>query len=805
MHNLNNDKAIDNLKADLLGRSSFAKHVADIIKHTCLSQTHSFVFGLYGSWGDGKTSFVNLVKECFSKAQSNQQVKNNKRHCIFDILVNGLIKIPLFLFILFFSFENYLLKYDFFINLLESTYNINYNIYFLFFYSFLLKIILLILIIKAPRFSFPNCCSNKNVNQAEIKNNIQIIDFAPWNMIDEKTLLENFFTTIKKSLLKNTCDGEVNKQITKYINAIIKKCSNGIVDFDVFKEKDIAAIKEDLEKVLESSNSKIIVFIDDIDRLEDKEVCLIFKLVKSIANLPNISYFLSFDKDIVATALNKHHEGNGEKYLEKIIQVPFSLPNIREYKLEKILKSEIKEFIDKNTEINEQWKEKYKNSWEYAVYYKFFNFLKNPRSIKRYINLVKINYNNSLKNEINIVDFFLLLIFQLEHTQVYSFIKDNKLFFTYLCDNSRTPTTESREQEIKKYKQELDSILEQYSVNKQDMLKGIICFLFPTIKNIYKDITIIRPESVSGYNINGRICSSENFDKFFWFDCDENDITLSEMREYIALSIDVKLFSDKLLELNAKNKLKIFLGKLEEYIANDIPLENIHNIIKAFFDKGDYFDNTYDDFLSLNIHAYIYRIIIDLLNLKIDNQIEVLKDCISNNESIFPMVQFIGFLADSVKEGSQYKQKYANKTNIKPLINSVLSEIYNLANNDIENIDDKKKSFNGHIISHPMIRNILWFWYHNGDIEKLKSYVDKITDSEKKLLLFLDNTSGVSHCSSGYKSWIEKRLKKDELEMYFNLEKLKERLMQIKDDELSEKDKEIKYRALDGINNTNQF
>lgn len=531
---------------------------------------------------------------------------------------------------------------------------------------------------------------------------------------------------------------------------------------------------------------------------------MIFKLIKSIANLPNISYFLSFDKNIVATALNKHHEGNGEKYLEKIIQVPFSLPNIRDYKLEEIVKSAIQDIIDKNPEINRNWEEKYKNAWEYTIYYKFFNLLKNTRSIKRYINLVKINYNNSLKNEIDIIDFLLITILQLEHTELYNFVKDNKTFFTYLCQNTCTGGIEAereREQEIEKYKNELNKILEQYNLNQRKSLIVILCFLFPSIKRIYNNIIILRPESESSFNINGRICSFDNFDKFFWLNCDENDISLSEMKECIELTNNTELFSQKLLEFNERKKLKIFLKKFEEYIENDIPLTNIKNIIKAFFNKGDYFDNTYDGFLSLNIHAYIYMIITDLLNLKINNQVQILEECITNNESLFPMVRLVSFLVNSLKDGSQYKQNYINETNIIPLINGVLSKIYSLSENDIKNIDDKTKAFNGHIINNPMLSGILFFWYQNGNIERLKNYVQAVTNTSEKLLIFLDNISSISHLSS----WVEKNLRKDELEIYFDINELENRLIAIDDKNLSTKDKEIKERALRGIKNVNKF
>ena len=49
---------------------------------------------------------------------------------------------------------------------------------------------------------------------------------------------------------------------------------------------------------------KIVAIIDDIDRLNDEEIRAVFQLVKSLADFPNMMYFLSFDLDTVTHALN---------------------------------------------------------------------------------------------------------------------------------------------------------------------------------------------------------------------------------------------------------------------------------------------------------------------------------------------------------------------------------------------------------------------------------------------------------------------------------------------------------------------
>src|SRR5262249_35921668 len=77
---------------------------------------------------------------------------------------------------------------------------------------------------------------------------------------------------------------------------------------------------------LKNQNRPILVFIDDIDRLTAEEIRQLFRVVKAIADFPNIIYILLFDKSVVIESLKQFQTISGEDYLEKIVQVPFELP-----------------------------------------------------------------------------------------------------------------------------------------------------------------------------------------------------------------------------------------------------------------------------------------------------------------------------------------------------------------------------------------------------------------------------------------------------------------------------------------------
>ncbi len=56
-----NDKAIENNTEDFLGRKNFSFHLGKSISEW--DGKESLVVGLFGKWGSGKTSIINLAKE----------------------------------------------------------------------------------------------------------------------------------------------------------------------------------------------------------------------------------------------------------------------------------------------------------------------------------------------------------------------------------------------------------------------------------------------------------------------------------------------------------------------------------------------------------------------------------------------------------------------------------------------------------------------------------------------------------------------------------------------------------------------
>src|SRR5690606_20977210 len=87
-------------------------------------------------------------------------------------------------------------------------------------------------------------------------------------------------------------------------------------------------IRDTLEGHLRVLGRPLVVFVDDIDRLEPEQIRMLLRQVKANANLPNIVFVLLFQASIVERALDPISDGQGRIFLEKIVQTSFDLPAV---------------------------------------------------------------------------------------------------------------------------------------------------------------------------------------------------------------------------------------------------------------------------------------------------------------------------------------------------------------------------------------------------------------------------------------------------------------------------------------------
>ncbi len=107
-------------------------------------------------------------------------------------------------------------------------------------------------------------------------------------------------------------------------------------------------IKQDLESFANSlpKGMKVVVFIDDLDRCDPEKAVEVLEAIKLLLDFDRFIVFLALDARVITQAVEEHYgkvlteaEITGYEYLDKIVQIPFSIPEPPHDELRKYLGS----------------------------------------------------------------------------------------------------------------------------------------------------------------------------------------------------------------------------------------------------------------------------------------------------------------------------------------------------------------------------------------------------------------------------------------------------------------------------------
>lgn len=307
--------------------------------------------------------------------------------------------------------------------------------------------------------SFINLCFDK----LKKKHNHQILMYT-FNVSDINNY-DNFiekFTIDLVHFLKNEIFlPELQPLLFKYMKAIKKsnftQAAKGFnLSISLFGYT-LDSLFYALEETLKNINRKIIIVIDDMDRIDYNSMKSILVLLKRFYKLPNISYLICYDTDNISNQSYSSYRGRQSnkkneiiEYLEKYINIKASLflklDDVRNYFLD-----EYKKICKVNDETKSLVFEKIILGIEKIFfqedYFQYQFFIGNPRKIKRLLNLIiTLNLEDTdFKNfDINIEDFVNLLLIYLYYPSIFRRIIDTELstYKPYFTRNNEDKNTE---------------------------------------------------------------------------------------------------------------------------------------------------------------------------------------------------------------------------------------------------------------------------------------------------------------------------------------------------------------------------
>lgn len=669
-HLLGNEP-INNFEQDLFNFKHYAEKVKKIIQLNS-NNNEPLTFGVYGKWGEGKTSFLNLLKYKIEHFDKNEGKKEY-------------------------------LSYD----------------------------------------------------------------FNPWRYSNEDEMLFDFFDGIAKKFYvnKETTIQEVGKWISKYskylkavkISATVglPKILNTKVEFN--PDKIFEALGEDLQgekisleffknkinEAINKANFKVVVFIDDLDRLDKNEIYTILKLIKLNASFDNFIFITTLDSEHVSKAIKDRYGDNdedGKLFLEKIFNIPIHLPKIEEEDIKFYFEKKLDE-VAKKLDLNQDKEEEIR----YIKQDLQLNLFKSPREIIRVLNSFFIGAFG-FEKEINLRDLFWIEFLKIKDENLYDEIKkysrssELQVFFEGQSELINFNDDFSQQQNsiyVKEPNGTRKSFIEKYPKSN-----FILDDLFPL--NIEKsDI------DNNSFDLNLNINSVNHFNKYFSFHTENKlkNVTI----ENIKFQVIEKNEESLLIELNnlfANEKLYYkAVYKLESLIKlykDDKAIDNRDFFYLFLIQHIELVPKTTEDIFGIDTKTRIVEMLGTILNSTNDehNKNEKLSIEISKNLDVNILCHF-------VRKFRVEQSKF--KIDMEKLISDKAKEIFDLDNpvymnpkdsvkmimhywNLHDSLDFKKhvsESLTNIIRVKKLIRNFPGFWNNStygGLTKENYDYLKKLID-----------------------------------------------------------------------------
>lgn len=282
-------------------------------------------------------------------------------------------------------------------------------------------------------------------------NGIIEINFSPFLNHKEEDVISDFFKSFSNQL--SPYSGQLSQSLLEYAGSITKFYKRGEVT-DLLSNLSITSgspafeLYNNVNDLIGKTERKIVVYIDDLDRLSSKEILQVFKLIRNTSNFRNTFFILALDKTYVVNALAADKSFMESNFVDKFFQLEVFLPEINEaelatYFFDLLIKS--KRITEEQISIISQ-PIRNKNTL-------FGDYIQNYRDCIRLANQIMFDLSvlKNLITEVSVKDTLNLIFLRTRFPQIFNELHQNRKSFLVARDQKyflRSKTKNDGQQDV---------------------------------------------------------------------------------------------------------------------------------------------------------------------------------------------------------------------------------------------------------------------------------------------------------------------------------------------------------------------
>lgn len=248
-----------------------------------------------------------------------------------------------------------------------------------------------------------------------------VMRFNPWLYDKEAQLTKVFFEELRRTLAPYS--SKLSRSINSYADLLLAVDNSWLkLAHELLRLSQRSTTKQfdKLSRDIKELGRKVVIFIDDVDRLTREELLELFNLVRNSSNLPCLYFVLAYDKSYVLKTLQSDGE-HMTRYPEKILQEEYPLPKLTSNKMWAALKRCLSE-----TQLGKKDKDKLSRLLD-QLEDKTLNLpyhLTTIRMVKRMVNAFSSRHELLYSLGINTRDLFIFELIYYVYPSVYDYLKE---------------------------------------------------------------------------------------------------------------------------------------------------------------------------------------------------------------------------------------------------------------------------------------------------------------------------------------------------------------------------------------------
>jgi predicted KAP-like P-loop ATPase len=578
-----------------------------------------------------------------------------------------------------------------------------------------------------------------------------LIRFNPWNFSGQDNLTRAFFREVG-AVIGHPPEGKIAKAVKKVVDylpsagAVIGGGIGVTAGHGVgagagigvgralgesaqrlFSPKDtLETAKRALSDALQESAKRIIIIIDDLDRLLPSEMRAMFSLAKSLGDLPNIFYVLSFDRQAVTSSLHKGQEPVGADFLEKIVQVQLKLPPPWQPEIRQLFGTRVDAIIG-DVALQDQ------SRWQSAFLQAIAPYFKTPRDVARFSNTLQVIWPN-VAGDVDITDLVLITTLQHFEPSIYQMVFEN-----------------------------IDELAGE-SVNFEDD-KAFAARFVPKDpldrKAAEKALVHLFPRLAKGWNEHvwdgtpylkkrehRRLCTREYYRNYFLFGRDPDRVSRAEIESMLAGQNPTARLREMITNASAKrsrrgaSRVAALLDQILEIVFSKPLLSEA--AVKAILDNSDDLvskkDIVWEVFVTDNLERLDSILTLGLAPLAINEREKRLELISSYSCGLSLCARVVIHLArqhglcggQTQPESERYVSKDAAEKSEAALLNRI-----------------RDAARNGSLLSATSPLFLIWIWRDLAGAEEVRSWISNVMKTDGDVLTLVQFLPSVSYQSAG--------------------------------------------------------